>query len=96
MNNVQSHLNKAIDINPEFAEAHFELSLILINQGKYEDAKDHLLKVIKIDSEFMQAYFHLALIFLLNTVFASIPFRTHHSATNLSVFWSLPIQVQLS
>ena len=63
MKNVQTHLEKAIEINPEYVDAHYELSLILMDKGEYGLAKDHLLKVIKIDPSYMEAHFHLALLF---------------------------------
>ena len=61
MTNVQKHLEKAIKNNPKYAEAHYELGVILIEQEEYKLAKRHFLKVIQIEPDFMKAYFHLAL-----------------------------------
>ena len=62
MKNVKKHLEKAIEINPEFADAHHELALIFMDKGDHKLAKKHLLKVIKIDPDFMKAHYHLALL----------------------------------
>ena len=37
MSNAQEHLEKAIQINPEFADAHYELALILKDKNDYEE-----------------------------------------------------------
>ena len=59
MTNVQKHLEKAIQIQPEFADAHFELALILKVKGENEKSRKHLLKAIKIQPEFAKAHYHL-------------------------------------
>ena len=37
MSNAQEHLEKAIQINPEFADAHYELALILKDKKDSND-----------------------------------------------------------
>ena len=39
MSNAQEHLEKAIEINPEFADAHYELALLLKDQQDFENSK---------------------------------------------------------
>ena len=63
MNNIQKHLEKAIKVNPEYSEAHYELGIIFSEKKEYKLAKQHLLKVTKIDPDFAMAYFHLALLY---------------------------------
>ena len=62
MLNAQEHLEKAIKINPEFADAHYELALILKDKKDYENSKKHFLKTIKIQPEFSAAHFNYALL----------------------------------
>ena len=37
MSNAQEHLEKAIQINPEFADAHYELALMLKDKKEYKN-----------------------------------------------------------
>ena len=62
MSNAQEHLEKAIQINPEFADAHYELALILKDQKDFENSKGHFLKTIEIRPEFAVAHFNYALL----------------------------------
>ena len=45
-------LNKAIEINPYSAEAHYNLGIILRDHGKLQEAKSSLNKAIEINSDF--------------------------------------------
>ena len=58
MTNAQEHLEKAIQINPEFADAHYELALILKDNKDYNESKKHFLKTIEILPEFPAAHFN--------------------------------------
>ena len=62
MTKAQEHLEKAIQIHPEFADAHYELALILKDKGENDISRKHLLKAIEIKPEFSKAHFHLALL----------------------------------
>ena len=47
MSNAQEHLEKAIQIHPEYADAHFELALLLSNNSEYfknDAVQTHALK----------------------------------------------------
>ena len=57
MSNAQEHLEKAIKINPEFADAHYELALILSDKIEYEKSKEHFLKTIEIRPEYALSHF---------------------------------------
>ena len=48
MSNAQEHLERAIKINPDFADAHYELALILRDNEEFEKAKVHFLRTIEI------------------------------------------------
>ena len=41
MTNVQKHLEMAIQIHPEFAEAHYELAIILKDKRENEKSMEH-------------------------------------------------------
>ena len=62
MSNAQEHLEKAIQIHPEYADAHYELALLLSNNSEYEKSKEHFLKTIEIRPEFSLAHFNYALL----------------------------------
>ena len=62
MSNAQEHLEKAIQIHPEFADAHYELALILKDKKDNERSKEHFLKTIEIRPEFPVAHFNYALL----------------------------------
>ena len=47
MSNAETHLEKAIKINPEYADAHYELALILKDKEENERSKEHFLKTIE-------------------------------------------------
>ncbi|SVD15325.1 uncharacterized protein METZ01_LOCUS368179, partial [marine metagenome] len=62
MKDVQKHLERAIEINPEFANAHFELALLLVEQENYKKARKHFEKTIEINSDDAKSFFHFALL----------------------------------
>ena len=45
------HLVKALEINPEFSEAHCQLALIYQENGDYTSAEEHFQKAIKLDNK---------------------------------------------
>ena len=62
MKDVQKHLERAIEINPEFADAHFELALLLVEQESYKKARKHFEKTIEINSNDAKSFFHFAIL----------------------------------
>ena len=54
----------AINIDPEFKEAHNHLGAAYIKQEKYAEAIEVLKEALKIDEQFKEAYFNLALSYL--------------------------------
>jgi rhomboid protease GluP len=48
---AREHLMKAIDINPDFHEAHFNLALVLLQQQEFEEAKRHAKKALELAPE---------------------------------------------
>lgn len=53
------HFQKAIEIEPEFAEAHYNLGIILRQKGKIEVAKEHFLSAIENQENYPLALFSL-------------------------------------
>ena len=53
---------KAIEINPDFAEAHSNLGNILKDLGKLQDAELSFRKAIEINPDFAMAYYSLSLL----------------------------------
>ena len=60
MQEAIDHLQQAIKINPEFANAHYQLALLLDKKNDYKKAKSHYLKSIDLKKNFTESYFHLA------------------------------------
>jgi tetratricopeptide (TPR) repeat protein len=58
---VESHLRKAIELQSDLAEAHFELGLVLSAQGKNADAVPELLQACKLDPQMPEAHYRLGL-----------------------------------
>ena len=52
--------NKALIIKPDFAEAYYNMSLTLEDQGKLEEAIEAYKKAIAIKSDYADAYFNMA------------------------------------
>jgi tetratricopeptide (TPR) repeat protein len=52
--------NKALTIKPDFAEAYYNMSLTLEDQGKLEEAIEAYKKAIAIKSDYADAYFNMA------------------------------------
>ena len=52
----KSAYKKAISINPDFAQGHFNLGIVLGIQKKFEDAAPHFLKAIELDKQFEKPF----------------------------------------
>jgi rhomboid protease GluP len=48
---AREHLMNAVDINPNFHEAHFNLALVLLQLQDYEKAKQHANRALELDPE---------------------------------------------
>ncbi len=55
---------KAIELNPNFAEAHYNLGIILIDLGKLKEAELSTRKAIEIDPNFRDAHYNLGIILI--------------------------------
>jgi protein O-mannosyl-transferase len=53
------HYTAAIQIKPDFTEAHNNLGRVMMQQGKLEEAAKHLNEALRIDSDFPVAYINL-------------------------------------
>ena len=59
---AELELKKAIALNPKYANAHYNLAGLFIDQGNLEDAEIHLRKAIKFKSDFANAFYNLGFI----------------------------------
>ena len=58
----ESKLKKAISLNPEYANAYYNLAVLFIGQGNLEKAELELKKAIKLKSDFAIAHYNLGFI----------------------------------
>ncbi len=58
----ESKLKKAISLNPEYANAYYNLAVLFIGQGDLEKAELELKKAIKLKSDFAIAHYNLGFI----------------------------------
>ena len=58
----ESKLKKAISLNPEYANAYYNLAVLFIGQGNFEKAELELKKAIKLKSDFAIAHYNLGFI----------------------------------
>ena len=58
---AKNHLKKAINLNPDYAEAYYELGLIFKKEGETEQALDHFQKAVSLKSDFAEAECELAI-----------------------------------
>ncbi len=58
---AEANLNQALHLNPDFAEAHFELGLIALAQGKVDRGISALEKAVSLDPQLAAAHYRLGL-----------------------------------
>ena len=58
--NAKAHLEKAIALNPDFAEAYYKLGLLLKEEGDPE-AQEYFRKAVSLNSEYAEAECELAI-----------------------------------
>ena len=58
---AKKHLQKAINLNPDYAEAYYELGLILKEEGETAEALNHFQKAVGLKSDFAEAECELAI-----------------------------------
>ena len=59
---AETFTRKAIEINPQYAEAHSNLGVILKDLGRLKNAELSYCKAIKIKSDYAEAYYNLGII----------------------------------
>ena len=59
---AELELKKAISLNPEYPNAHYNLAVLYIGQGNFEKAELELKKTIKLKSDFAIAHYNLGCI----------------------------------
>jgi predicted Zn-dependent protease len=52
-------LQKAIALDPSYAQAHYQAGRLLVRLGQYKEARDELEKAIALQPEFPEAYYQL-------------------------------------
>jgi tetratricopeptide (TPR) repeat protein len=57
-----AHYQKALEINPDFAEAHNNLGTALLNQGRLEEASEHYHQALDKDPAFAEAHNNLGIL----------------------------------
>jgi tetratricopeptide (TPR) repeat protein len=57
-----AHYQKALEINPDFAEAHNNLGTALLNQGRLEEASEHFHLALDEDPAFAEAHNNLGIV----------------------------------
>ena len=55
MNAARKHLEEAIAINPNFAEAYYKLGLLLKDEGAHADALANFKKAVSLNGDFAEA-----------------------------------------
>ncbi len=60
-NPAKSYLSKAIRLNPNFAEAHLQLGIIVQREGQFEKSTELLQRAIQINPKVAAAHYRLAL-----------------------------------
>jgi len=61
LDEAANHFRKALQVRPDFVEAHYNLAGILREQKAFEEAIDHYRKALKINPNNAKAHYHLAL-----------------------------------
>ena len=59
--NAKTHLEKAISLNPEFAEAYFELGMLLKSKGEIKNSIKNFQKAVAINNDYAEAQCELAI-----------------------------------
>ena len=57
---AKKHFYKALELNPEFAEAYYDLAFHSEKSGDINEAKIHFQKATDVEQNFAEAYFNLA------------------------------------
>ena len=58
---AKNHLQKAINLDPNYAEAYYELGLIFKKEGEAEEASDLFQKAVSLKKDFAEAECELAI-----------------------------------
>jgi len=53
---------KAVLLNPDFAEVHNNLGVLLLGDRQWDEARAHLEKAVALDNNYADAYFNLAVV----------------------------------
>ncbi|MBU7011755.1 MAG: tetratricopeptide repeat protein [Theionarchaea archaeon] len=59
---AEDHYKKALDINPEDADAHNNYAILLYEINRFEEAEDHYKKALDINPEYADAHYNYAIL----------------------------------
>ncbi|KYK36599.1 MAG: hypothetical protein AYK18_02580 [Theionarchaea archaeon DG-70] len=59
---AEDHYKKALDINPEDADAHYNYAILLKEINRFEEAEDHYKKALEINPEDADAHYNYAIL----------------------------------
>ena len=65
-NDAKAYYQKAIDINPAYGDAHYNLALILRHLGRMDEAIAHYRKALEINPNRLETINNLAVAYILN------------------------------
>ena len=78
--NPRSHLEKAIKLNPEYAEAYYNLGLLCTNEHDKKNALENFRKAVSLKSDYAEAQCELAICLMNdNDLEGSRNHRDHHA-----------------
>lgn len=61
---VHYRLHRLLKIEPDNENAYFKLSMLALNEGKFQEAEKYLLKTLELREDFRTALFNLALMYV--------------------------------
>ena len=58
---AMDHYLKALQIKPDYVDAHYSLGVVLEKQGRIEEAMDHYLQALRINPNYLRAQYNIGL-----------------------------------
>ena len=72
------HLQKAIELDPNYADAYYEIGLLFKKDNESKKALEHFQKAVNLREDFAEAQCELAIMFMLeNDLGLRVTFLTH-------------------
>lgn len=61
MDEAVEHFMKAIELKPDYPEAHNSLGSILVDENRLQEAIEHIKQALRLNPNYVDAYYNLAL-----------------------------------